>query len=141
MRTHARTHARTHTHTHTHTPHPMEYFCPCTTAYTGQQHNRQHQHFDCMCIVCAAVAHCKAMKKQCREQERAVKGTPSTTTGAQRRHRVSFISPCGATLIIIKVFIKCKSLSVETILSAAPPPPTHTHTHTRARTYARTHVN
>ena len=40
----------------------------------------------------------------------------------------------------IKVFIKCKILSIETILSACSHTRTHIHTHTRMHTHTRTHA-
>ena len=43
-------------------------------------------------------------------------------------------------LIINKVFVKRKILSIETILSAHTRAQTHTHTHTRTRTRTRTHA-
>ena len=45
-----------------------------------------------------------------------------------------------ATPLIMKVFIKHKILSVDTLLSAYTSVHTHTHTHTHARTHARTYT-
>ena len=43
--------------------------------------------------------------------------------------------------IMIKVFIKCEILSVETILSAHTHAHAHTHTHTHSHTYTHTHTH
>ena len=43
-------------------------------------------------------------------------------------------------ILIIKVFMKCKILSVETILSACMHAHMHAHTHARTRTHTHTHT-
>ena len=46
-----------------------------------------------------------------------------------------------AKTIIIKVFVKCKILSTESILSTYTYTYAHTHTHTHTHTHAHTHMH
>ena len=84
------------------------------------------------------------------------KGVGSKSDGRDVRARtlrgrlMAFVGPACLMynflhIIIIKVFLRCKIVSLETVLSARAHAHTHTHTHTRAHTHtgarARAHTH